>query len=188
MTLDRHRLGSLFPSAGRVGARSAQVWMPTTICGSDCPIYNECPYEDQTGSPCRFEFSYMKAIYTSIINEDPEKGIADKLDDIEHYRVGYHLMPLYRQLARFKKLEFSVKHLTTVDKQGKESMHPVFKAIQEVITKISKEINDLGLHKKWKEKYGTTGGPGLGPSIEDMFERGDPSFHDSLSKSGKDKG
>jgi len=185
MALNPSKVGTLHPTVGVVGDRQIAAWFPSSECNESCSIWDQCSrkglYNQKIGSPCGLESVYLRTVYGSLISEDPEKGIADKLDDIELYRVGYHLMPLYRQLILLKKEEFAIKNITSVDKAGKLQVNPVLKEIRDVITKISKEISDLGLHKKWKEKFGTVGGPGFGPSVDDLMEHGDPGYYDRMA-------
>jgi len=175
------RINSLYSSIGNIDGRDIPSWSPVTHCDDRCLIYDDCEYIKK--GKCSLERAYMNGIFYNIINPDITKGIADQLTDIELQRVGIHLIPLYHQLIKMKKEAYAVSDMSYINKQGGISIHPVFKEIRDILKSISAEIKDLKLNEKWERKFGKAGG-GLasgGASIEELMEKGDPLFYESLS-------
>lgn len=185
MPVEPKRINQLYPKVGNDGDRPVLRWDPATTCYPNCPVYDDCPY--QKNGRCKLEMTYMNKIFQNLVNPDPNKGIADQLNDIELQRVGIHLIPLYHQLIKMKKEAFAVRDISHVNKQGSIKIHPVFAEIREIIRCISKEMKDLDINGKWEKKHGA--GPitigGSGPSIEELMEKGDPGYYESISKEEK---
>jgi len=186
MTILKGKTNRAWPTVGNVGDRQIPRWGPASKCTETCPMWDDCEYAKR--EMCTLEAKYMDVVFNMLISENKDIGITDQLDDIELWRVGFHLIPLYHQLIRLKKVAYTVdQRLTQTDKQGKLSIHPVFKEIRAVLQSISKEIKELKLNEKWKKKFGKMGGPGAGPDIEDLFEHGDPSYYDKMAKDDRKK-
>ena len=184
MAVDPGRINTLSPKVGNVEGRSVVRWDPATICNDRCPIQDDCTFKKRVGK-CGIEVSYMNVIFNNLIDPNPDKGIADQLNDIELQRVGLHLIPLYHQLIKMKKEAYAVRDISHVNKQGSIKIHPVFGEIREIIRCISKEIKDLGINEKWERKFGKAGGApnlGTGVGVEELMARGDPLFYESISK------
>jgi len=181
MAVDPAKINSLHPTIGAYQGKQVLRWDPASKCTDQCALYNDCPYAK--GGKCTLELTYMNVIFNNLITMDPNRGIADRLTDIELQRVGIHLIPLYHQLIRLKKEAFAVKQITVTNKQGSLMIHPVFKEIREVIKCVSREIKELGINEKWKRKFGGIANiEGGSSSIEELMEQGDPNFYDKLSK------
>lgn len=182
------RANKLYPQIGELDGRTVPRWDPAVLCDERCCIYQSCPYTKK--GRCSLEQNYMNNVFGNLVNPDPKKGIADQLNDIELQRVGIHLIPLYHQLIKMKKEAFSVRNISHVNKQGSIKIHPVFAEIREIIRCISKEMKDLNINEKWEKKYGA--GPitigGSGPSIEELMEKGDPGYYESISQEEKKSG
>ena len=155
-------------------------WDPAVKCSDACVLYEDCPYEKK--GLCSLEMRYMNTIYKNIVNANPEKGIGELLSDFEFQRVGLHLMPLYQQLVKLKKVAYAVESMIVSDKKGSLKIHPVFGEIRAVIRDIAKEMKEIGVEAKWKKKFGTVKGVGGGASIEELLEKGDPNYYDEISK------
>jgi len=181
MAIKRKKTGQLYPTVGMLGDRAILRWDPATRCDDRCCVYDDCPYEK--GGKCRLEVKYMNNIFDNLISCDPERGIGDLCNDVELQRVGLHLIPLYHQLIRMKKEAYSVQRISHVNKQGSIKIHPVFAEIREILRCIGKEIRDLGVNDKWKKKYGGVAPVGgQGQSMEELLERGDPGYYESMSQ------
>ena len=180
---DQERVNQLYPTIGTDdGGRSILRFTPVTKCNDDCAIAEDCPY--QKVGRCGLERTYLNTISRNFVNSDPEKGIADMLNDFELQRID-HLMSLHHQRIRFLKVAYSVEHwIMTADKKGGIKVHPIFAEIRAVTKDIEVLMKALDLNGKWERKFGRLKGvgPGLGPSIEQLFEKGDPGYHDSISK------
>ena len=181
-TMNPQRANKLYPQIGDLDGRTVQRWDPATLCSEHCCIYDDCPYTKK--GRCNLEQNYMNVIFNNLIHPNPDKGIADQLNDIELQRVGIHLIPLYHQLIKMKKEAYSVRDISHVNKQGSIKIHPIFAEIREIIRCISKEINDLNINGKWERKFGKGGGVmdlGSGIGVEELLQHGDPDFTASLS-------
>ena len=181
MPVEKTKTNQLYPTVGMVDGRPILRWDPASQCSTDCPVYDDCPYQKK--GRCKLEQTYMNNIFLNLINPDPKRGIGDRLNDIELQRVGIHLIPLYHQLIRMKKEAYAVENISHVNKQGSIKIHPVFGEIREIIRCIAKEISDLKINDKWEKKYGPAGvmDLGTGVGIEELMEKGDPNFYSSLS-------
>jgi len=178
--INPNKMNQLYPKLGEIEGKPLLRWDPATRCSDYCVIYEECPYIKK--GRCSLETTYMNTIYRSIISPDPEKGVAELMSDFEVQRVGLHLMPLYQQLVKMKKVAHAVDEMVVSDKKGSVKMHPVFAEIRTVIRDIAKEMKDLKLEEKWKQKFGTLKGVGAGASIEELFDKGAPGAYDEISK------
>jgi len=181
---DKTKINQLYPTIGTVDGRPILRWDPASQCSDKCVVYDDCPYQKK--GRCKLEQTYMNNIFLNLINPDPNRGIGDHLNDIELQRVGIGLIPLYHQLIRMKKEAYAVEQISHTNKQGSIKIHPVFAEIREIIRCIGKEIRDLKINEKWEKKYGATGAMNLGTGvgIDELMERGDPSFYEKLEKDG----
>ena len=183
MAVNPIKLNNLYPKIGLIDNRPLLRWDPVTKCFDRCPIYDDCPYAKK--GKCSIESTYMNNVFDNLVNPNPERGVADQLNDIELQRVGLHLIPLYHQLIKMKKEAYAVRDISHVNKQGSIKIHPVFAEIREIIRCISKEIKDLGINEKWERKFGKAGGApnlGTGIGVEELMARGTPGFYESISK------
>jgi len=187
MAIDKQKAWKLYPTVGVIDGRQVMRWGPASKCDENCPLFKLCSYSKK-GS-CSIEKHYMNAIFDMLITSDSKRGIFDKLDDIELWRVGFHLIPLYHQLIRMKKVAYAVEQIAKTDKKGVLKIHPVFSEIRAIIKDVAKEIRDLRLNEKWAEKFGGEGGgPRPGPSMEEMMENGDPNYYDEMAGTKTPKG
>jgi len=177
--VDPQKENQLYPTVGNVNGKSILRWDPVSQCSDDCAMYDDCPYQKK--GRCKLEQTYMKKVFEGVDPSSPD-GVGDMLNGIERQRVGYHLMPLYHQLIRMKKIAYAVKDITYVNKQGSRSVDPSFKEIREILRCINGELKDLKINEKWEKKYGATGvmDLGTGVGIEELMEKGDKNFYSSL--------
>ena len=178
--INPNKINRLYPKMGEVDGKALLRWDPATTCNETCVVYDECPYEKK--GRCSLEMTYMNTIYRNLVNPDPAKGIAEYLSDFELQRVGLHLMPLYQQLVKMKKVAHAVENMIVSDKKGSLKIHPIFSEIRAVIRDIAKEMKEIGIEAKWKKKFGTVKGVGAGPGIDELMEKGDPKYYDEISK------
>ena len=175
---DPLRTNQLYPTIGTDSGRTIVRFTPIPECSRDCTVYDNCPY--QKSGRCGLERTYLNTISRAIVNPDPGKGISDQLNDFELQRID-HLMSLHHQRIKFLKLAYSLGFdIETVDKKGGKKIHPIFAEIRAVTKDIEALMKSLELNKKWKKKFG--GVQGVGQSIEELLEKGDPNYYQSISK------
>jgi hypothetical protein len=83
---------------------------------------------------------YLKAV-TQVIMTNYEKN----LDEGQLYRVGMHIVPLYRNLCRFKIYELGVGSVVHTDEKGKRTVDPIYKEIREHIKLIEQMWKSVGI-------------------------------------------
>uniref|UniRef100_A0A6M3IMK1 Uncharacterized protein n=1 Tax=viral metagenome TaxID=1070528 RepID=A0A6M3IMK1_9ZZZZ len=161
---------------------SFAVWDFVDVCkGPKCPIHARCPFATRAGGvqrkKCGVERQYLDAVlgpYTELLRKtrDPFLG----------QWVGLHIVPLYHQLVKLKKIERSLDTAEVIDKNLNIKIHPVYKEIRSVINAIRTEWNRSGIFRLAKDE----GYLGSGvPMIEDGEDMdGDGAYHDRLYGDG----
>ena len=168
----------LYPTISADGQKRKAVfrWDPAGPCSERCVVWEECPYREKAKEKglCKLEKVYLNRVYRNMM------VVNDMLSDFDLQRIGMHLMPLYQQLIRLKKVAFAVENdLIEHDrKSGRSYIHPVFKEIREVLKEIGKELKDLQLEKKWQMKFGDQI---KGVGIEELMEKGDPGYYEKIA-------
>jgi hypothetical protein len=135
------------------------AWDVVTPCmGTSCPAYMECSFsgkEDvdtiirkreegiELSIPC---CQLMKSYLTSIV-DIIFRNYAEELTEAQLYRIGMGLIPLYRQLCRFKIAELGLMSVLYVNATGNPAIHPLMKEIREQIIAIERMWITIGLHK-----------------------------------------
>ena len=74
-------------------------------------------------------------------------NFGEVLDEPTFYRVGMHLMPMYRTLCRLKIEELGVNHIITTSDTGRKQANPIYKEIRDTIKLIDSLWHSLGLTK-----------------------------------------
>ncbi len=137
--------------------------------GENCPLYNICEYKDwwlmnrnrNPSDKCLMQSYYMKNVISAFLGSMKKS----KMDEQAVLQMGYHLLPLYSQLFKFKCWEFANHELVYVSEKGTPKVHPVYKEIREIIKTINGVWKDLSQYK------GNT---------KDPSDIGDESFIDAL--------
>jgi len=146
-------------------------WDAVPMCRmNDCPIETTCPYQKGPAVKCQTHSQFLKSL--SIILY---RNFADQMDEPRLYRVGLHMMPLYKMLCKLLIVEHSIQDAIYLDDKGVRRANPVFKEIRDTLQAISKEWKALGLH-------GTSASAFAPTSIRDPLEYGNPDFHASLEE------
>ncbi len=177
---DPLKTNQLYPTIGTDGGRPILRFTPVPECSKECIVYDDCPY--QKVGRCGLERTYLNTIARTIVHPEPKKGISDQLNDFELQRID-HLMTLHHQRIRFLKVSYALGHdIETTDKKGGKKIHPVFAEIRAVTKDIEALMKALALNKKWERKFGTVKGVGGGQTMEEMLEKGDTGYYDSIAK------
>lgn len=122
------------------------VWTAIQDCeGESCVSANVCPYFVDSARKCTVMMKYLKQVEKMIID-----NLAQDMDDFDLFRVGMQVIPLYKQLARFKIIEMSLttSGISEMTKSGTTKIHSLFKEIREVVKTIDSTWRELGVGKK----------------------------------------
>jgi len=123
------------------------VWTAIQDCDMEnCPSYQICPYfTTELNRKCVVVMKYLKQVEKMILD-----NLASEMDNFDLFRVGMQIIPLYKQLARFKILEMALQtsQIPEMTKSGTTKIHSLFKEIREVIKTIDSTWRELGVGKK----------------------------------------
>jgi len=127
-------------------------WNAVQRCtGSECPCLDLCSSPD-VDKPCSIMSSYMGNVYEIMIRT--YKG---NMTEDTAYRIGMHLVPLYKILCRLKMQEFAETQTMTINIQGTLKVNPIFEEIRKTILAIEKVWANLGYivseNQKKKDKF-----------------------------------
>lgn len=119
-------------------------WDALTPCtANNCPAATRCHYLSPDNDPpekCQVMLKYLKAS-AQVILTNYEKN----LDEGQLYRVGMHIIPLYRNLCRFKIYELGVRSVVHTDDKGKRTVDPIYKEIREHIKLLEQMWKSVGI-------------------------------------------
>lgn len=124
------------------------AWDATPIClGARCPVFALCHYEtkqrvEQEGATikCTVMVNYLKGCIDVVMD-----NFGDKLDEGTMFRVGMHLIPLYKILCRLKIEELAVERGVSVSARGMVQISPIYREMRETIKTIDAMWEKLGL-------------------------------------------
>jgi hypothetical protein len=123
------------------------VWTAVQDCEmEDCISAHVCPYfSEERERKCVVMMKYLKQVEKMILD-----NLAPDMDDFDLFRVGMQVIPLYKQLARFKIIEMSItsQNIPEMTKSGTTKINSLFKEIREVIKTIDSTWRELGVGKK----------------------------------------
>ena len=131
----------------KLEGESFPVWTAVQDCEMDqCVAAHVCPYFSmERERKCVVMMKYLKQVEKMVM-----ENLADGMDDFDLFKVGMQLIPLYKQLVRFKIIEMSVttRGISEMTKSGTTKIHSLFKEIRECIKSIDVTWRELGVGKK----------------------------------------
>jgi hypothetical protein len=137
---------SVARGTGRSG-NSLYSWDALQDCtGDDCPAAPSCQYlqkvrgRGEEMEKCKVMASYLKSVSTTILG-----NYEDQMDEGQLFRVGMHIVPLYRNLIKMKIEEIGISRVVTVAENGKMSINPLYKEIREYIKLIEQMWKSVGI-------------------------------------------
>jgi len=135
------KFGTLSVSRGlHKGEKALFSWDITMDCtDTACPATSVCEY-DRVGK-CKAMTQYLKSVTNVIIGNH-----VDDLSEAQLYRVGMHLIPLYRTLVKMKIEELGVGRVVSADDKGKRFADPIYKEMREQLKLIEMMWKSIGLH------------------------------------------
>lgn len=101
-----------------------------------CTLFERCGF--QKDGPCEFERRYMEAIIK------PYKELLMNIDDpFLTQQIGARLIPKYKMLLRFKKIEMSLMDGDVIytNRKGDMRTNPVYEALLNVDASIQKDFD-----------------------------------------------
>ena len=168
-----HQLGVSQTKHGGKELVRFSVWNVITPCHQEeCPIYNDCPYDDRKkkGGKCRVEQGYVNSIGDMVY-----RNFKGKFTEDQFFIIGMHVLPMYRHLCRLKIWEWSVREVMYEDEKGRRHLNPIYREIREQIKAISSQWHSLGVGKylvvEPKNPWGSAGKPVEDPNGKTYYDR-----------------
>lgn len=115
-----------------------------------CPAIQLCDFEKSTHEKevkCGVTTQYLRGTAEMLFN-----NFANLLSEDDFYRLGMHLMPLYRMLVKLKIAELGIQSAITTTDRGIIRANPVYKEIRETIKSIESMWGNLQLSGPNKRK------------------------------------
>ena len=130
------------------------IWVAIQECEYEqCISATVCPYyypQDVLKSRgCLVMKNYLKEVERLVYD-----NFIDDLDEYDLFRVGMHLIPLYKQLCRLKIVEMSMTMSSIIEetRSGTSKANGILKEIRECIRTIDVTWRELGVTKARREK------------------------------------
>ena len=162
------KFGTMHPLKGPVAGSEEKgriviySWDYVDVCmWEQCKAHDKCVFyikrTEPTGGQCKVMHWFLKGVAVTFFN--------GQQTGIDVWRVGMHLMPLYRVYCKLLIAEVADPIAIYTDKQGRKQINPLYKQITDMADKISREVSKL-------EKQGLIS-PGNAPplSIDEHFSR-----------------
>lgn len=107
-----------------------------------CPYYY--PQDEYRTRKCHVIMKYLKEVERLVYD-----NFIDDLDEYDLFRVGMHLIPLYKQLGRLKIIEMSMatSGIMEITRSGTSKAHGLFKEMRECIRTIDQTWREIGVTK-----------------------------------------
>ncbi len=133
------RYGKITVRKGNYDELALYSWDAVPDCKDEmCKAHFMCDF-DRRGK-CTTMMQYLKGTSQMIF-----KNFGEVLDEPTFYRVGMHLMPMYRTLSRLKIEELGVNNIITTSDTGRKQANPIYKEIRDTIKLIDSLWHSLGL-------------------------------------------
>lgn len=133
------RLGSVGIKKGTYHELSLYTWDAIPACtDTKCKANVICDF-DRRGR-CTVMIQYLKGTSVMLF-----KNFGEVLDEPTFYRIGMHLMPLYRILCRLKIEELGITDIVRTTDTGRKQANPIYKEIRDTIKLVDQLWVSLGL-------------------------------------------
>jgi len=138
------------------------AWDAVPDCTAEqCPAFANCIYDKK--DKCKVIREGLKGLSFVLFRNFREKMTEDQL-----WRIGMHLMPLYRMLFRLNIEELGVDRVIVEDMRGIRRINPLYKELRETIKTIDLTWKAIGISEDKKE--------------DENDGHGDPDFVENLEK------
>lgn len=139
------------------------AWDAVPECSAErCPAFANCIYDKK--DKCKVIREGLKGLSFVLFRNFKEKMTEDQL-----WRIGMHLMPLYRMLLRLNIEELGVDRVIVEDMRGIRRINPLYKELRETIKTIDLTWKAIGISEDHDKKGGD--------SVD-----GDPDYVENLEK------
>ena len=148
------------------------AWDSVQLCqGDNCPVMERCRHI-KIGR-CHAQVEYLSRLATTVM------GTYKYLDDVQLYKLGQQIIPLYAILFRLKVEEMGIGEVIYETEKGTRLVHPIFKEIRETLKAI---------HMMWRDLEITPAcfDPNRIPldengEVDGSLDRGDPTYYKRIS-------
>jgi len=188
----RNSLGLIKTEKGSWHGIPLVLWDFTQECDRENCLINEyCPYETakvrvskttkdtKYMNKCVLHAKYLRSVFTAALSKMDEKTMSLE----NSIKLGYHLIPLYNQLFKFKLTEYGLQHqpVMGMSSRGGMQVNPLFREIRDTIKALTAVWKDLG-----SKKEKSLPKPDMGDSdfIEALF--GDEEVSEELDADNED--
>jgi len=146
--------------------------------GKKCNLYEKCVYKDYTqmkkkkGTPgasskCMLQQRYLKNVLYAIMEKMKKKREMTQENVI---KLGFHMLPLYAQLFKFKIYEYDHRELVYISEKGTPKVHPVYKEIREIVKTIENVWKGIGGEGSGKRGNKASAEVGDDAYVDAMYE------------------
>jgi hypothetical protein len=142
----RQTSGKLVVSKGNFGGDREMKQYMFDACPNcrvdECPAADICDYETtkENGTKCEFMKKYIGSIVDTIMRNMVVES------EFQLYRIGMHLVPLYKNLCRLQIEEMGVRRVVQLTPKGSWQIHPIYNEIRQHISMIEKTWRSIGIH------------------------------------------
>lgn len=185
----RNKLGKGKLEKGRWEKLYIWAWDFAEECDpDDCELFDLCEYRKGhhalkagespkalKSSKCLMQQRYLRTVLHAVVETMQRKKVVSTEQMI---RMGYQMIPLYAQLFKFKKMEFT-NHELTYTVKGAVKINPLYKEIREIIKTIEGIWNKIASGLKDKKPAGEIGDDGYMDAMskamgEDVIDLNEP--------------
>ena len=170
------KFGGLTVKRGKT-KKGSELWSWDALreCrGQECPANQKCEFLanelERSGNipkKCKVMASYLRGVTTTIL-----EVYEDQLEEGQLFRIGMHIIPLYKNLVKMKIEELGVANVVTENDKGRLQINPLYKEIREYIKLIEQMWKSVGIT-----------GVAIGAPDEGMFGgQGDGNYYDQMEK------
>ncbi len=148
------------------------AWDAVQDCSkNNCPAFKKCEFLKK--GKCAVQVKYLKTL-TETIQRNYKY-----LDEMQLFKVGMQIIPLYSHLLRLKLVEMGIEEVIYMNNKGGKFVHPVYKEIRQTLLTITMMWKDLEITPHIPD-------PEMGNSGEEEVDylNGDSSYADNLVKEG----
>ena len=104
-------------------------------CSDICPSFIRGEVPDK----CTVVSGYIESVFKMMVRVFPQQITEDV-----SFRIGMHLIPLYKMLCRLKMQEFRETEVMLVSISGGSRINPIFKEIRDTIQSVERVWKNLG--------------------------------------------
>lgn len=119
----------------------------------ECRLFEKCQYKNLASMKrenkdksyftdnCLMQYRYLKNVLFGFIEKMRKEK---KVEQEDVLKFGFHMLPLYTQLFKFKMFEHGKADILVYTSRGDAKINPVYKEIREVIKTITTVWRDIG--------------------------------------------